>query len=125
MGKKHFCFFETAETGNRTPNSGVKGSGANHYPRAPALRGVGSCLKWILLISEVHGWNWVNSHIIVQCNRPKYTIFCRNVWGIMYNASKVFLIRFSRFMSFYLLLFINIKCAKTNGIVYHDKIRRR
>ena len=36
MGKKHFCFFQTAETGNRTPNSGVKGSGANHYPRAPA-----------------------------------------------------------------------------------------
>ena len=27
---------QTAETGNRTPNSGVKGSGANHYPRAPA-----------------------------------------------------------------------------------------
>ena len=23
------------ETGNRTPHSGVKGSGANHYPRAP------------------------------------------------------------------------------------------
>ena len=40
MGKKHFCFFETAETGNRTPNSGVKGSGANHYPRAPALLAV-------------------------------------------------------------------------------------
>ena len=37
MGKKHFCFFQSAETGNRTPNSGVKGSGANHYPRAPAL----------------------------------------------------------------------------------------
>ena len=36
MGKKHFCFFETAETENRTPNSGVKGSGANHYPRTPA-----------------------------------------------------------------------------------------
>ena len=32
-----FCFFQAAETGNRTPNSGVKGSGANHYPRAPAL----------------------------------------------------------------------------------------
>ena len=28
-------FFQTAETGNRAPNSGVKGSGANHYPRAP------------------------------------------------------------------------------------------
>ena len=36
MGKKHFGFFQTAETGNRAPNSGVKGSGANHYPRAPA-----------------------------------------------------------------------------------------
>ena len=36
MGKKHFSFFQTAETGNRAPNSGVKGSGANHYPRAPA-----------------------------------------------------------------------------------------
>ena len=42
MGKKHFCFFQTAETGNRTPNSGVKGSGANHYPRAPAPIGVES-----------------------------------------------------------------------------------
>ena len=37
MGKKHFCFFQTAETGNRTSNSGLKSSGANHYPRAPAL----------------------------------------------------------------------------------------
>ena len=36
MGKKHFCFFQTAETGNRTPNASVKGSGANNYPRAPA-----------------------------------------------------------------------------------------
>ena len=36
-GRNIFCFFQTAETGNRTPNSGVKVSGANHYPRAPAL----------------------------------------------------------------------------------------
>ena len=36
-GRNIFCFFQTAETGNRTPNSGVRGSGANHYPRAPAL----------------------------------------------------------------------------------------
>ena len=35
-GRNIFSFFQTAETGNRTPNSGVKGSGANHYPRAPA-----------------------------------------------------------------------------------------
>ena len=38
MGKKPLCFFQTAETGKRTPNSGVKGSGANHYPSAPALK---------------------------------------------------------------------------------------
>ena len=36
MGKKHFGFFQTAETGKRTTNSGVKGSGVNNYPRAPA-----------------------------------------------------------------------------------------
>ena len=35
-GRNNFCFFQTAETGSRTPDSGVKGSGANHYPRAPA-----------------------------------------------------------------------------------------
>ena len=38
MGKKQFCFFQTAETRNRTPDSGVKGSGANHYPGAPARK---------------------------------------------------------------------------------------
>ena len=37
MEKSIFCFFQTAETENRAPDSGVKGSGANHYPRAPAL----------------------------------------------------------------------------------------
>ena len=37
MGKKHFCFFQTFQTGNRTPNSSVKGSCANHYPRASRL----------------------------------------------------------------------------------------
>ena len=35
--KKHFCFFQTAVTGKRTPNSSVKGRGAYHYPRAPVL----------------------------------------------------------------------------------------
>ena len=36
-GRNIFCSFKPpTETGNRTPNSSVKGSGANHYPRAPA-----------------------------------------------------------------------------------------
>ena len=38
-GKKHFCFFQTAETGKRTMNSSLKFNGANHYPRAPT-RGI-------------------------------------------------------------------------------------
>ena len=42
MGKKHFCLFQTAETGNRTPNSSVEGSGANHCPRLPGLQGMQS-----------------------------------------------------------------------------------
>ena len=46
MGKKHFCFFKAAETGNRTPNSGVKGSGANHYPRAPARVYLRTCITY-------------------------------------------------------------------------------
>ena len=46
MGKKQFCFFQTAETGNRTPDSGVKGSGANHYPRADAIHN----FKWVKMI---------------------------------------------------------------------------
>ena len=36
MGKKHFCFFQTAKTGKGTQNSSVRGSGANHYPLALA-----------------------------------------------------------------------------------------
>ena len=50
MRKKHFCFFQTAETGNRTPNSGVKGSGANHYPRAPAHCWCKACSHWLHLL---------------------------------------------------------------------------
>ena len=33
-GEETFLFFLNAETGKRAPNSSVKGSGANHYPRA-------------------------------------------------------------------------------------------
>ena len=44
-GRSIFCFFQTAGTGNRTPSSGGKGSGAKHYPRAPAQRGLGDQLQ--------------------------------------------------------------------------------
>ena len=59
MGKKHFfCFFQTAETGNWTPSSGVKGSGANHYPRAPALYWM-KMIWCVLKIKE-------NCHVLVN-----------------------------------------------------------
>ena len=37
MQKKRFGFVQIDKTEKRTPNSGLKVSGANHYPRAPAL----------------------------------------------------------------------------------------
>ena len=59
-GRNIFCFFQTAKTGNRTPNSGVKGSGANHYPRTPALYHLGIKSSFIFAVSYVlissHGW---------------------------------------------------------------------
>ena len=52
MGKKHFYSFQTAETGNRAPNSSVKGGGANHYPRTPALYTVQKeCFETPLLVA--------------------------------------------------------------------------
>ena len=67
-GRNIFCFFEAAETGNRTPNSGVKGSGANHYPRAPA-HGVKKTYHFLLnsFLARFHyvsskRWVW-RSHI--------------------------------------------------------------
>ena len=61
-GRNIFCFFQTAETGNRTPNSGVKGSGANHYPRAPALDHHNACpqTRDIALVLGQRLGRWVN-----------------------------------------------------------------
>ena len=56
MGTNHFCFFQTAETGNRASNSGVKGSGANHYPRAPAQRPISQ-----LVLCVLHPWDQYQS----------------------------------------------------------------
>ena len=56
MGKKQFCFFQTAETGNRIPDSGVKGSGANHYPRAPAQQMYNIVYNATLSVNRVINW---------------------------------------------------------------------
>ena len=91
MGKKHFCFFQTAETGNRTPNSGVKGSGANHYPRAPA-RLVQDCQRNIMFLPSIleHCYDVVSlarhlpSHASLDSDENEYLVGQRMqcVWKV-------------------------------------------
>ena len=98
MGKKHFCFFQTAEIGNRTPNSGVKGSGANHYPRAPAP--CVSLTRSTLLVSENYSdltkWRsilftycWLMSHFIFHKSKRWYLMCLYKMKTRIYAASAV------------------------------------
>ena len=88
IGKKHFCFFQTAETGNRAPNSGVEGSGADHYPRGPALHsfeaGIANAIssfKWMeicLFMKNSHVTNWVDWRTCASII-SNLTFFC-GIW---------------------------------------------
>ena len=96
MGKKQFCFFQTAETGNRTPDSGVKGSGANHYPRAPAhLHGVSKGFT-----NSMH----LPTSLTLR-NARKYYIICAVV---LFSSSGTFFICF-------LMKQLIINSTETNG----------
>ena len=103
MGKKHFCFFQTAESGNRTPNSGVKGSGANHYPRAPApspqpRRGNMSCeVLYIADLFCLHG--------NIRPGNITISLFFRAL--ILFFDFFVFLVQISRLWASYELNFQN------------------
>ena len=69
-GRNICCYFQTAETGNRTPNSGVKGSGANHYPRTPALQSCKhktSTLCWTNVGPSSDGSTMVQRWVGVSC----------------------------------------------------------
>ena len=91
MGKEHFCFFQTAETGNRTPSSGVKGSGANHYPRAPARVAVARHNKWVKIKTVkfcdwrkmAHTKIWLLWKRNIQCNNYNYQIIT-NIINALY-----------------------------------------
>ena len=61
-GRNIFCLFQTAETGNRTPSSGVKGSGTNRYPRAPAQ----SVQNHSQMVAG-KTWNTASLHLIKYC----------------------------------------------------------
>ena len=67
-GRNIFCFFQTAETGNRTPNSGVKGSGANHYPRAPAQKAT---------------WNNIHIHIQLYNVGPTFSTLIQHCINVL------------------------------------------
>ena len=58
-----FCFFQTAETGNRTPNSGVKGSGATK-----CIRRCQCC--------------------VVRCSGTGYKVHCCMLYGWMNEWKK-------------------------------------
>ena len=101
MGKKQFCFFQTAETGNRTPDSGVKGSGANHYPRAPAPQANNTrCWSNHGLMLARRLWWWLNiiptsgQHVLFigihipscLCNTSKHHPMLGQCWFTVYHA---------------------------------------
>ena len=62
IGKEHFCFFQTAETGKRTPHSSVKGSGANHYPGAPAQVTSNAGVFFENIVFHLEAVNMVNTN---------------------------------------------------------------
>ena len=78
-GRNIFCFFQTAETGNRTPNSGMKGSGANHYPRATAQPIIGATLNAMLYVCHN---NRDNSFLLINNN-----ILVRDFYCVTINRS--------------------------------------
>ena len=78
-GRNNFCFFQTAETGNRTPNTGVKGSGANHYPRTLALHQL-----WPLYFN-------CPLTIILTFNLLYMIVFITHCWILKHRQSKMIL----------------------------------
>ena len=79
-GRNIFCFFQTAETGNRTPNFGVKGSGANHYPRAPALVNTetSQCVFWALWIR----FKLTNKYISFLSEKAQWELLISEIWSL-------------------------------------------
>ena len=92
-GRNNFCFFQTAETGNRTPDSGVKGGGANHYPRAPAQQtkdgnqtywqlrvGVPNKLQcWLTLVHCQPRWLRISPIVFQRLEYNEGNVRCHNM----------------------------------------------
>ena len=100
MGKKQFCFFQTADTGNRTPDSGVKGSGANHYPRAPALLYRSDVLVKRLVYID---------HCVIQMNLILAFLVRRKITSLFFRLGKIDHISHYFSLSSQILYYINRK----------------
>ena len=83
-GRNIFCFFQTAETGNRTPNSGVKGSGANHYLRAPARRDFDPMLfyYWVRVCKTGSGFAKLWMKVVCSNQLACIISFCYNIFTL-------------------------------------------
>ena len=104
MGKKHFCFFQPAETGNRTPNSSVKGSGANHYPKAPALFQTNKKDSTILLGDQI----LYIVIIVMQCLSTTKTLFSNLFFKtvVKFNVDNIIIPTFFKYMLTIIIYYI-------------------
>ena len=77
-GRNISCFFQTAETENLTPNSGVKGNDTNHYPRAPARMSLYKLTcYWLVPLQFV--WQELRANSSSNSTRLESILFGRKV----------------------------------------------
>ena len=72
--KKHFCFFQTAKIGKRTPNCGVKCNGANHYPMSVAHPAHTSHRPNVSPSSTTSAQHWFNVSWLLGTRTPSLFI---------------------------------------------------
>ena len=102
-----FVFFQTADTGNRTPNSGVEGSGANHYPRAPAPNTGGQHWERFHVLGRVdclivHGFCYYSSE------RRRLAVSTHGQMTLLKECSYLYVRDFSKFPLLSTVLFIHL-----------------
>ena len=102
MGKKHFCFFQTAETGNRTPNSGVKGSGANRF-----------------LVENII---WIRLRSAIEKQVTDYRGKCPNMSTLRKTATSNFIILSGHFKLMYIISYAYSQTETVFLSWFHAKI---
>ena len=84
MGKKHFLFLSNRPDREPNPDSGVKGSSANRYPRAPALMFAESNSEIAQVVIDPRGTK-TYKHVASGCNlllvkgKKRHNLFLKEV----------------------------------------------